>query len=271
MAARVVALAALAVLIPLAAAAQSYQKLHVRSFTLTSSTSYPQLETPFDITLTIRIAERLTHLDNVLLPSFSGVEELGDVRSLQPDAHGTTYRETLHVVAHGSGTITIGSGYLDAIDARDGKPKRFISNGLTLRIAPPSAFDRGGTLLVFRWLLALIALAALIALLFKRRPRMPAPEPQPIPVPAQGPVVPATSPLQLAMDRVFRDRDRASVLNLRAELWNLLGAHAGQTLSDVLRSPAAGDEHTRALLLAVERASFVDDERLQSAIEEIAV
>jgi len=270
-AARLVTLAALAALTPLAAGAQTYQRLHVRSFTLTSSTQYPQLEAPFDVTLTIRLGERVTHVDNVLLPSFSGVEELGDVRSVQADRNGTTYRETLHLVAHGSGTIAIGSAYLDAIDARDGKPKRFISNGLTLSVAPPSAFNWAAVALALRWLIGAAIVAALILLLRKRRPRMPAAEPEPEPAAAPPQNEPPVSPLQLAMDRVFRERDRASVLHLRAELWKALGAQEGQTLSDVLRLPSAGNAHTRALLLAVERASFVDDDRLQKAIEEIAV
>ena len=54
----------------------------------------------------------------------------------------TEYRETIAVVAHQGGTIAIPPAYLDAIDARDGKPNGF-SNDLTLRIAGPASLIVG--------------------------------------------------------------------------------------------------------------------------------
>jgi hypothetical protein len=255
------------------ASAQHYQRLHVRSFTLTSDKSNPQLEEPFHVTLTIRVAENVSHLENVFLPTFFGAEELGDEQQIAAGAGGTTYRETLTLVAHERGMLAVSSAYLDAIDARDGKAKRFISNPLKIPVGggPVSVVWNVLRTVVYVAIEIAVAAAALFVLatiFWRRRDRTPvttAPQPQPAPAPA---VSDPARELAAAFARLRERRDRPAVLALRGALWHAAGANAGETLSDVLRRPAA-DEHLRRLLMVVERATFIEEARLDEAIEDV--
>jgi hypothetical protein len=47
------------------------------------------------------------------------------------------------------------------------------------------------------------------------------------------------------------------------------GAGPGEKLSDVLRRPAASDDHLRRLLMIVERAAFIEEARLSDAIDDV--
>jgi hypothetical protein len=254
--------------------AQQLARLHVQSFMLTSDTAYPKVEEPFNVTLTIRVRENITGpLNNVILPSLAGVEELGDERVLSSGPGGTVYRETLRLVAHARGPLTIGSGYLDAIDARDGKPKRFISNDLHLQVQGGPLLDAWGPLrAILRAILELILLAAAIFVLvaiFRRRPAPPVPAPAP--VAAAEPVSPPSPEelLRQRLEELGERRDRQSVLRVRAALWNAAGAREGETLADVLRRPIAHDPRIQSLLLRVERATFIEDARLPEAIDDV--
>lgn len=275
MAARLgVALAAFWLLLCAGALAQQYQRLHVRSFTLSSDTASPQLEQPFHVTLTIRVAENVSQLSNVFLPTFFGAEELGDVQQIVHGSGGTTYRETLTLVAHTRGTLTVTSAYLDAIDARDGKPKRFISNSLRLPVGGGPISSVWGILrmLVLVAIYIVLIAAALFVLwaIFRRRsvpaaPPAPPVAPQPPPPPPQPPRDEIGDALRALRER----RDRASVIQLRAALWHAAGASSGETLSDVLARPVARGENLRRLLMTVERATFIEQARLDDAIEEV--
>jgi hypothetical protein len=256
------------------AQAQQLARLHVLSFTLTTDTPHPKIEVPFNVTLTIRLRENVTGtLDNVILPAFSGAEELGDERVLSSGPSGTIYRETLRLVAHASGPLVVGSAYLDAIDARDGKPKRFISNDLHLQVEGAPLLDFWGPVrAIFGALVELVLIAAaifVVVTLFRRRRvpvavRAPEPVPQPVAVPASPEEL-----LRLRLEDLRSRRDRASVLQVRAALWNTIGAHDGETLADVLRRPKAQDSRTQSLLLHVERAAFIEDARLSGAIDAV--
>lgn len=224
---------------------------------------------PFSVTLTIRVSERVKRLDNVFLPELFGTEELGDEYSISSDASGTTYRETMELVAHAGGRVGLGAAFLDAVDARNGKLSRFRSNPLTLDVAGPG-YPRDSFWLPFLSvaLFAGIAGIALWNLLGRSRARPPAapePEPQAAPPPQREP----DRSLELALAQVRMRRDRMSVMNARERLWEEVGAAKGQTLADVLTLPVAAHPRTRALLVALERAAFIDDGRLQSAIDEI--
>ncbi len=270
MARRLVALAALFLIAAGVAHAQELQRLHVRSFTLTSDTQKPQLDVPFNVTLTIRLAENVGRVENVYLPAFAGPEELGDERQLSHDAKGTVYRETLRLESHASGPVVIGSAFLDAIDARDGKPKRFISNDLHLFVGASPLLEVWHPLRLIAWgfaaLLAVVALTAGLLKMLTRGPvAVPAAPVQPPPIPAPQP--PRALDAALAQLRVRRDRD--SVMQVRAALWYIAGAQPGQTLGDVLTRPQATDEGLRALLIAVERAAFIEEERMADAIDNV--
>jgi hypothetical protein len=270
-AARLVILALLVFASTATAFAEPLQRVHVRSFTLTSDTQHPRVEVPFDVTLTIRVAENLSRLNNVYLPTFTGPEELGDERQLQHDKGGTVYRETMRLVAHSSGALSIGSAYFDAIDARDGKAKRFISGALQLTVAGPAA-DMAKML---RDAARIAGLAMLLALLIgggvgwlrkrAQRPLPPAPEPQPVPAPPDPP----PTPVEDALADLRRKRDRGAVMRLRSALRRDAGAREGETLEDVLFRLQPGNAPLRRMLTIVERAAFVDQTRLQSAIDDV--
>jgi hypothetical protein len=269
---RLIILGALLVLTTPLAQAQALQRLHVRSFTLTSDTTSPQLEVPFSVTLTIRVAEDLPQMQNVYLPTFIGPEELGDERQLSRSRSGTVYRETLRLVAHARGPLTIGSAYLDAVDARDGKPKRFVSNDLHLVVGTSPLLDAWRPLRTIAWalaaLVAVVALSAGVLRLAARLPvRPPAAASTPLPVAAVEP--PGPSLLDAALSELRARRDRSSIMRVRSVLWHIAGAKEGQTLGDVLRRPEAGDDVLRRMLLAVERAAFIEDERMPGAIDDV--
>ncbi|MFN2448941.1 MAG: hypothetical protein ABR508_03990 [Candidatus Baltobacteraceae bacterium] len=249
------------------AVAQSLQRLHVRSFVLSSDAPAVQREQPFNVTLTIRVAERLTRLDNVYLPSFSGAEELGDERSISPSGSGTVYRETLRLVAHQSGPLAIGSAYFDAIDARDGRPKRFISNGITVRVSGETPYGTAPVAALISFACAAALMGALAWLLVRRPPRQRIEPEQSIEPPQPEP----QAAFEEALAQLHAHRDRRSVLLVRERLWEMLDAPCGATLHDVLRRPLASHPRTRRLLLALERAAFVSDDRLHSAVEEIVL
>jgi hypothetical protein len=254
-----------------AARAQQLARLHVQSITLSASAPQPQVDTPFDVTLTIRVRENPAGpLDNVVLPTFAGADELGDERVFSHGAGGSVYRETLRLVAHSTGPLVIGSAYLDAIDARDGKAKRFISNELHLNVGG-APFDvwRPLRALALGFLEIVLLLTALfvVVTIFRRKRR------EPVPAPAQAappvPVPPPVDRLDAEFERLRARRDRAAVLRVREALWASLGALQGETLGDALRRAAVGDEPTRRMLVAAERAAFVEDERLPQAVEDL--
>jgi hypothetical protein len=269
MAARLGLAAVLLFLLPLAAQAQQYQRLHVRSFTLSSDTAHPQLEQPFHVVMTIRVSEKVKDLANVFLPSFDGAEELGDERQVAQDRSGTTYRETLTLVAHTRGTLDISEAYMDAIDARDGRPKRFLSNPLVLTIGPGPIDSIRGTLRTMIFVVMEIVFAGaaifIVIVIFSHRRARPAI----VGAPRQEAVPQPVDEVAEAWNRLQNRRDRPAVLNLRGVLWRGIGADVGETLGDVLRRPQAAQPGFRRLLLAVERAAFVEHDRLDEAIEEV--
>ncbi len=85
--------------------------------------------------------ERVAQITNLNLPLLADVELLGDERQTLSGRDGTQYREAITVVAHHAGSLAIAPATLQAIDARDGKPKQWYTNGLTLYVGGVSALD----------------------------------------------------------------------------------------------------------------------------------
>ncbi|MGA7094228.1 MAG: hypothetical protein WBX23_09360, partial [Candidatus Cybelea sp.] len=148
------------------AGAQSLQRLTVESFVLSSDTAAPKIDTPFHLTVTLRVRERVARIDNLDLPILAQLELLGDERETASGPRGTLYRESITVVAHDGGALTIAPATFQAIDARDGKPKQWFTNELRLRVmggAGPLSRDAGAllgaTLAAFRlflWVCVLV-------------------------------------------------------------------------------------------------------------------
>ncbi len=242
------------------------QRFHVLGFRVTSDTPHPRVGVPFHVTLTVQVRERVTQLQYVSLPTFSGLDNLGGRhRLIHVRGDGTIYSETLTLVAHAPGPVAIGSASLDAVDLHDGKTKRFISNNLILRVigtAPPNAQVRNVLLII----LGLLLLAAVILAVFRpRRHRATASDPAQslINDPSPAPEI----DLAEALANLRARRDRTSVLHVREALRSIAGASESETLGDLLQHAPAHDEDLRRMLIAIERAAFIHDTRLQQAID----
>ena len=114
--------------------AQQLQRLTVTQLVLSADTVEPKLEVPFHLIVTAHVSERVSAFQNLDLPVLTELELLGDERAVSATSSGTTYKETIAVVAHHTGAITIPPVTLDAIDVRTGKPTRFSSNPLTIAV-----------------------------------------------------------------------------------------------------------------------------------------
>jgi hypothetical protein len=226
---------------------------------------------PFRLILTLHVRERVAAIENLNLPILAQLELLGDERETASGPHGTQYRETIAVVAHAAGAIAIAPATLQAIDARDGKPKEWYTNALTLHVAGAGSHVlRTGAHLLLRvvlWGLGIGCIAAVAVLLFRRRPP-PAVAAAPLRV---APLVVVRSRREQAKDAlaVLRaERTRSAAVAVRAAMWRMVGASDGETLGDVLRRPESSDGTMRDLLVALERSAFTYDGDLRVAIED---
>ncbi len=244
------------------------QRFHVLGFRVTSDTPRPQVGVPFHVTVTVHVRERITQLQYLSSPTFSGLENLGGRHSItEARGGGSIYSETLTLVAHAPGPVAIGSAYLDAVDLHDGKTKRFISNNLILNVigtAPPNPWGTIRTVLLI--VLGLLLLAAVIFAMVRRRRHQDtasdAAQPfidNPLPAPEIG--------LGEALANLRVRRDRSSVLHVREALRSIAGASQSETLGDLLQHAPVRDEDLRRMLIAIEHAAFVHDTRLQQAID----
>jgi hypothetical protein len=262
------------------ARAQSLQRLTVESFVLSSDTAAPRIGTPFHLAVTLRVRERLARVDNLDLPILAQLELLGDERETASGPRGTLYRESITVVAHQGGALAIAPATLQAIDARDNKPKQWFTNELRLRViggtvqplgyGGPTALVRAvlAALRLFLWVCALVlglgCAAAVVVLLFRRRPVAKV-----VPTPPPPPVEPVRSRRQEAEDALAALRaqpTRSTAVAVRAAIWRMAGASDGETLNDVLRRTSPRDLTTRNLLTALERSAFTYDGDLLAAI-----
>jgi hypothetical protein len=277
------ALAALIAIATLTAAAyaQNLPRLAVESFALSADTGRPQIDVPFRLIVTLRVRERVTQIDNLELPILAELELLGDERQTASGVRGTLYREIITVVARHAGTILIGPATLQAVDARDGKPKQWYTNGLTLRVggegrqilrngARAVLAAAAAALHVVLWAAGVACVAAVAVLLFRRRltPASAAGTP-----PALQPLAPPSprsrgEQLQDALTLLRAEPTRAAAMRVRSAVWRMVGATDGETLGDVLGRPEASDTRMRELLIALERGAFTYDDDLRAAIED---
>lgn len=258
-------------------AAQSLPRLTVQSLAISSDNLHPALEVPFHLIVTAHVRERVAAIDTIELPILAELELLGDVRGVQTGPSGTDYRETITVVAHHTGTIEIAPVTLQVVDARDGKPKQYYSNTLTLQVGggalQPFAAGGSAAAALLRilgraalWLGGIACTVAVVALLFSRRAP---PIPQAVPISAPAPVPPRSRRDQLsdAFTVLRTERDRRTAIFVRGVVWRMMGASEGETLSDVLTRQGTDDPHMNDLLVALERAAFTYDADLRAAID----
>ncbi len=258
--------------------AQNLQRLSVQSFVLSADTARPKVNTPFHLIVSLRVRERVTEINNIELPLLAQLELLGDQREVTSDSHGSQYREVITVVAHDAGTLAIAPATLQAIDARDGRPKQWYTNDLRLvagespqRIASTVRSAFLGIVWIFVPVLVLVALGAVVLFAVRAaaaRPRVVAPI---VVQPVASPPLPERTLRQQIEDALVvlrAERTRPSAVRVRAAVWRTIGASEGETLADVLRRPGTNEAPLRDVLIALERSAFTYDADLQPAIED---
>ncbi|HTW83451.1 MAG TPA: hypothetical protein VMD91_05205 [Candidatus Sulfotelmatobacter sp.] len=246
--------------------AQRYRTLHVDALSMVADRTRVPVGQVFHIAIHVHVRENVSNLDELVIPDLGRMEPLGDERTVSHARGGTDVVETLTLAPVQPGTFAFLPAYLDAIDARTGRPSRFSSRAVRVTViaARPalgaSVVDAGVRPLLLRvvqWAVGMIlALIALIAVLRIERARRRA-----VVVAAAPVVVAPPEPVRTPRDEVAAAlrRYRTSpangvLLELRAALFAAAGVPAGATLRDALA--AATDPSLRAALNAAEQAAF---------------
>ncbi|MEO6913230.1 MAG: hypothetical protein ABI182_04310, partial [Candidatus Baltobacteraceae bacterium] len=178
-----------------------------------------------------------------------------------------------------TGAISISPAYIDAIDGRDGKPKRFLSNSLRLNVVGGALEDpfAGIRHLVATLIkIVLVAFAVfVVALLFIRRRAIPKP-PAPIVLEPPTPVAPQRSLKDVLRNGLLHLQStptRAAVMQVRSVLWKIAGAPDGITLADVFTRYRPDlmrtDPQLAHVLQLTESAAFIKEQQMQTAIGEL--
>ena len=251
-------------------------RLHVPSFTMRADTAHPQLEQPFHLIINAHFKEQLPEVTFIVLPNLAELPSLGDERHTIAAPSGTDYTEILTVVAHHTGKIHVEPAYFNAIDGRDGKAKRFLSNPLDIAVVggaleDPFAGMRGLVVLGAKIVLALLALFVLGTIFLRRKPAPVAREPagKAIVLPPPVPVRSERDELRDLLRELRAAPVRATVMRVRTVLWAMAGAAQGETLGDVLRRLGNRKEALHPVLRLTERAAFIQDAYLQGAIDDM--
>ncbi len=269
---------ALVLALPGAALAQtSLHVLHVESLGMRADRTRVHVGEPFHLAIHVRVREDVAALDELQIPDVGTMQVLGDERRTIHSAAGTDVVETLTLEPSARGRFTFAPAYLDAIDGRDGKPKRFSADHpvtVVVDLPGPLGADPGrllrrlaGGLLVALGLGLALVLLVLLGRMRRRREPPAVPAPQPV---AVAPPAPPRSPRDevAAALRAYRLAPSAAALaGLRAALFAAAGAAPGATLRDALGATADG--RLRGALLAAERAAFGPDRARDEAAAEL--
>ena len=260
------------------AQAQTLLFLHVRSFAMSIDKTTVRLGESFHVTVNAHVDEHVIELDNVTLPDLSGFEISGDERRCISSRHGTDCVEVLTLDATRAGTHTLGPTTLDAVDARNGKPSRFATNTVTIKVLPaalPAGWPpwlRDALLTALSRLtlvaLVLLALGALVWVFARRRPSTP---PQLLPPAAVNPApIDGSAKWRSLVAALAAEPTRPRVVAVRDVLRKRVGARDEETISDLIARRAAGDDDSALVraLLAIERATFCEDDRLTAAVHD---
>jgi hypothetical protein len=257
------ALAAALVAATPAAPASALRALHVDALSMRADRAQLAVGDVFHLAIHVHVRERVSTLDELVLPDVGTMQTLGDERHVSVSQSGTNVVETLTLEPTQSGTFTFAGAYLDAIDARTGKPSRFSANAVRVVVAQPAprvgdAAWTAAQILFTLLLWALVVVAAIAAVVvivrLRRRARPVVDVPPPV---APGPVAPPRSPRDAVAEafRAYRDSPaNGSLLRLRGALFAAAGASEGATLSDALAQ--TGDAALRDALVAAEHAAF---------------
>jgi hypothetical protein len=263
-------------------AAAALPRLHVTTLAQTVDQRRTTVGATLHLTIHVHVLERVGGLDAaVVLPSLFDFTVLGDDRQTLPSHSGTDYVETVTISPVRSGTLKIEGAHLDAINATNGLPTRFSADPLTIVVAGGSDLGSNGieklihdferVVLEFLGAAAVIVGAGIALAVWSIRRRAPRPAP-PVPVspPPPAPRVDPRVTVRSAAGRLRSGASRANVLLVRSALRACASAGDEETLHDLLRRAEGGENGTLGRALrAAERAAFIEEARLLTAIDEL--
>jgi hypothetical protein len=254
--------AALGLALAAPANAEGLRTLQVDALGMHADRTQLRIGQVFHLAIHVHVRERVTALDELVVPNVGTMQLEGDERHVTGSSAGTDVVETLTLEPTAAGTYTFNAAYLDAVDARTGKPTRFSANpvrvvveGAGVSYSGPAGFWRDLGEVVIAGAAAGTVVVVAIALIRARRRRPPAPAPvtpQPVVPPA-----PPRAPRDEVADalRAYRSAPaNESLIRLRGALFAAAGAPPGATLRDALA--VTRDGPLRAALAAAERTAF---------------
>jgi hypothetical protein len=241
------------------------------------------------MTLAIHVDERIGALDNVLLPSLSGFDDLGDERlCAHAKAGGTDCVETVTLDADQPGDFELGPAIFQFVDAATGRVRSMESNLVPIHVTgtaklPPAqtsdvvASDPFQDLLwagIRGLAIFLFVAVAGYALIwgYHKRARAPVAEvalPPVVPPPPEPPAPDWATRMRELGSYLSQAPNRERALTVRAALRAHLGAGEHETMSDLrARNAFGGDTALMTALTAVERAAFCEDRDVAEAARE---
>jgi hypothetical protein len=264
--------ATLATVLAAAVPAAALRSLHVDALSMRADRTRLHVGDVFHMAIHARVRERVAALDELVIPDVGGMLLEGDERSVTSAPGSTDVVETLTLEPTRPGTYTFAAAYLDAVDARTGKPSRFSSNTVRVVVEGGPASRSGGAdgmlagaIIAAKWtlvaaivvlLVPIVAIAAFIIAGRRRRSRT-APAPVPAPSAVAAPPAPPRTPREDVADALRAYRVAPSIgalMPLRAALFAAAGVTSGATLRDALAATSNAD--LRAALGAAERTAF---------------
>jgi len=260
---RLAAAVAAALLFALAAAAPALalRRLAVDALSMRADATHLHVGQVFHLAIHAHVRERVAALDELVIPDVGTMQLEGDERHVTTAQSGTDVVETLTLEPTQSGTFTFNGAYLDAVDARTGKPSRFSANPVRVVVDPPAGqfYSAAASL---RWLagvvlagvLVLAAFVAGIVIIVRYLVREPLAPPVAVPVPAPPPPRTPRDDVADALRAYRTSPANGSLMRLRGRLFAAAGADEGATLRDALA--ATSDRALRDALAAAERTAF---------------
>jgi hypothetical protein len=255
---------ALAFLLPLVlpAQAQSLRRLHVDALSMRADRTRLHVGEVFHLAIHVRVREKVQALDELVLPDLGTMQSLGDERHTTHGPKGTDVVETLTLEPVTSGSFTFAPAYLDAIDARTGRPSRFSSNAVTVGVEGPPLLDsfaarlirviERSALVALGVIVLIVVLAALGRRLVRRERRVVKPQPAVVVPPA--PPRAARDVVAEALRGYRVTPSTGQLLALRTALFSAAEVSNGATLRDALAQTP--DHRLRVALIAAERTAF---------------
>jgi hypothetical protein len=254
--------------------------LHVDALGMRADPSQVRVGEMYRLVIHVRVRESVAALDELIVPDVGTMQLFGDERRTTHGARGTDVVETLTLEPTAGGRYTFAPAYLDAIDPRNLRPKRFSADrAITVVVTDPAPAAGVDGWDLFRSLTTLVAVfvvivAVALALLGRIRARRERSLVADVTLCLSNGRAALPSPsLSAPRERVAealhayrRSPGSATLKKLRAALFGAAGAAPGATLRDALRS---GDPALHDALCAAECAAFAPTDAREGASREL--